>query len=71
MPHKEDSSITIKELHPTFAAEVHGVNFQDLTDEQFDEIYKAITKVSSTVPYSAREETKKCSTVLWPLGTPA
>lgn len=47
MPHREDSTITIKELHPTFAAEVHGVNFQGLTDEQFDEVYKAITKVSS------------------------
>ena len=46
MPHKEDSTITIKELHPTFAAEVHGVDFENLTDEQFDEIYQAITKVS-------------------------
>lgn len=46
MPHKEDSNITIKELHPTFAAELHGVDFQNLDDAQFDEIYKAITKVS-------------------------
>lgn len=46
MPHKENSTITIKELHPTFAAEVHDVDFQNLTDEQFDEIYQAITKVS-------------------------
>jgi len=47
MPHAEDGSITIKELHPTFAAEVGNVdfNFNNLTDEQFDEIYKAITKV--------------------------
>lgn len=46
MPHREDSNVTIKELHPTFAAEVRGVDFQNLTDDQFDEIYKAITKVS-------------------------
>lgn len=46
MPHKEESKITVKELHPSFAAEVAGVDFQNLDDEQFGEIYKAITKVS-------------------------
>ena len=47
MPHKEENQISIVELHPTFAAEVHGVDFSgDVSDEQFDEVYKAITKVS-------------------------
>jgi alpha-ketoglutarate-dependent 2,4-dichlorophenoxyacetate dioxygenase len=51
MPHKEDSKISIVELHPTFAAEVYGVDFSDdvrgVSQEDFAEIYKAITKVSS------------------------
>ena len=47
MPHKEDGLITIKELHPTFAAEVHGVDFSnDISSDDFDEVYRAITKVS-------------------------
>ena len=47
MPHKEENKISIVELHPTFAAEVYGVDFsQDITGDVFDEIYKAITKVS-------------------------
>lgn len=47
MPHKEEGKVYVKELHPTFAAEVHGVDFsQDVSPEDFEEIYKAITKVS-------------------------
>ena len=49
MPHKEDefNKISVVELHPTFAAEVQQVDFsQELSPEVFDEIYKAITKVS-------------------------
>lgn len=39
--------ITIKEIGPTFAAEVEGVDFsQDLPQDVFDEIAKAITKAS-------------------------
>ena len=45
MPHREDRTIAIKELHPTFAAEVHGVDFAELTDAQFDAVYQTITKV--------------------------
>ncbi|KAL7622144.1 hypothetical protein AAE478_007646 [Parahypoxylon ruwenzoriense] len=37
-------TITVKELHPTFAAEVSGVNFQDLSEEQFQEILAAMAK---------------------------
>ena len=47
MPHKEDSKIRLVELHPTFAAEVYGVDFsQDVSPEEFNEVYEAITKVS-------------------------
>ncbi len=44
---KEDEfkTITVKELHPTFAAEVSGVNFQDLSEEQLSEILAAMAKV--------------------------
>jgi hypothetical protein len=39
--------ITIKEIGPTFAAEVEGVDFsQDIPQDVFDEILGAITKVS-------------------------
>jgi hypothetical protein len=44
----EFKTLTIKKLHPTFAAEVEGVNFQDLTDEQFQEIFAAMAKVRIT-----------------------
>lgn len=39
-------TIAVKELHPTFGAEVSGVNFQDLSDEQFREIVSAMAKVN-------------------------
>ncbi|KAI0441363.1 alpha-ketoglutarate-dependent 2,4-dichlorophenoxyacetate dioxygenase [Xylaria telfairii] len=37
-------TIEVKKLHPTFAAEVSGVNFDDVSDEQFSEILAAMTK---------------------------
>ncbi|KAI5866003.1 taurine catabolism dioxygenase [Durotheca rogersii] len=37
-------TITVRELHPTYAAEVTGVNFQDLSEEQFQEINAAMAK---------------------------
>ncbi|KAI0517951.1 alpha-ketoglutarate-dependent 2,4-dichlorophenoxyacetate dioxygenase [Xylaria bambusicola] len=37
-------TIEIKELHPTFGAEVLGVNFEDVSEEQFSEIMAAMTK---------------------------
>ena len=47
MPHKEVNHISIVELHASFAAEVHGVDFsQEISDDVFAEIYEAITKVS-------------------------
>ena len=39
--------LSIKPLHPTFAAEVEGVDFQNLTDETFQEILAAMAKVHS------------------------
>jgi hypothetical protein len=39
------NTIAIKELHPNFAAEVQGVNFQDLSEEQFQEVLSALAKV--------------------------
>ena len=41
----EFATIAIRELHPTFAAEVDGVNFQDLSDQQFTEVVAALAKV--------------------------
>ena len=50
MPHKEDSRVVINELHPTFAAEVRGVDFtKDVSPDVFDQIYQAITKVSEVI----------------------
>ncbi|OQU99683.1 hypothetical protein CLAIMM_05283 [Cladophialophora immunda] len=40
----EFKTITIQKLHPTFAAEVEGVDFQNLSDEQFNEILAAMAK---------------------------
>ncbi len=47
MPHKNEFNlIEVKELHPTFAAEITGVDFSEpLSDEVFAEIFKAITTV--------------------------
>lgn len=38
-------TITVKELHPTFGAEIEGAKFDDTTDEQFEEIKAALAKV--------------------------
>ncbi|KAI0193095.1 alpha-ketoglutarate-dependent 2,4-dichlorophenoxyacetate dioxygenase [Astrocystis sublimbata] len=37
-------TIEVKKLHPTFAAEVSGVNFDNVSDEQFSEIVAAMAK---------------------------
>jgi alpha-ketoglutarate-dependent 2,4-dichlorophenoxyacetate dioxygenase len=38
-------TITVKPLHPTFAAEIAGVDFSNLSDETFSEIRAALAKV--------------------------
>ena len=42
----EFKTLTINKLHPTFAAEVDCVDFQNLTDEQFQEVFAAMAKVN-------------------------
>jgi hypothetical protein len=43
--------IQVKELHPTFGAEVYGVDFsKPVPEDVFSELYKAITKVSMHNP---------------------
>ncbi|KAI2626912.1 taurine catabolism dioxygenase [Hypomontagnella submonticulosa] len=37
-------TITVHELHPTFAAEVSGIDFQNVSEEQFSEIVAAMAK---------------------------
>ncbi|KAI1141328.1 taurine catabolism dioxygenase [Hypoxylon sp. FL0543] len=37
-------TITVKELHPTFGAEISGVDFQNVSEEQFKEIVAAMAK---------------------------
>lgn len=37
--------LTVKELHPTFGAEIEGVDFENLTEAQFAEIKAALSKV--------------------------
>ncbi|KAL5364960.1 hypothetical protein BJX96DRAFT_179420 [Aspergillus floccosus] len=44
------SLISVKPLHPTFAAEISGVDFSSpLSDEVFKEIYEAVTKYGVVV----------------------
>jgi alpha-ketoglutarate-dependent 2,4-dichlorophenoxyacetate dioxygenase len=41
-------TLSIKELHPTFGAEVSGLDFsQNIPDDAFEEILKAMAKVST------------------------
>lgn len=43
--------ISVKELHPTFGAEISGVDFsREVPDDVFQEILAAITKVSISCP---------------------
>ncbi len=39
-------TLTVRELHPTFGAEVEGVDFENLTDEGLQEILAAMAKVN-------------------------
>lgn len=45
------SHISVKPLHPTFGAEIGGVDFSSpLGDEVFKDIYEAVTKVRPKPP---------------------
>ena len=40
--------LSIKELHPTFGAEVSGLDFsQNIPDDAFEEVLKAMAKVNT------------------------
>lgn len=39
------ATISVHKLHLTFGAQVNGVNFQEVTDQQFAEILRAMAKV--------------------------
>lgn len=38
-------TISVKQLHPTFGAEVEGADFSDMSDEQLTELKAAMAKV--------------------------
>ena len=49
-PETEFKTLKIKELHPTFAAEIEGVDFsKPIPDDVFNEILAASAKVSRSV----------------------
>ena len=43
-------TITIKELHPSYGAEIIGADFHNMSDEQFKEIKAAMAKVLHISP---------------------
>lgn len=43
------NGLTIKELHPTFGAEIEGVDFENLSEAQFAEIKSALSKYGFAV----------------------
>lgn len=57
-------TISIEELHPTFAAEVRGVDFQNLSDTQLAEILAALAKVGklriSSIPLLMLQVRRLC-----------
>jgi len=42
-------TIQVEKLHSTFGAEVRGVDWHNVTEEQFDEILQAMAQVSLVV----------------------
>ena len=38
-------TFTVNELHPTFAAEITGANFQDMSEEGLQEVRAVMAKV--------------------------
>lgn len=43
--HSNNSKLTVNPLHPTFGAEVDGVDFGNLSDNDFQEILALMAKV--------------------------
>jgi len=48
--------IKARQLHPTFAAEIEGVDFKNLDDETVAEVKSAIEKVRVELPQSIQEQ---------------
>lgn len=44
-------TISVKELHSTFGAEIEGVDFPSPSDEQFEEVLQAMAKVVTSTTY--------------------
>lgn len=42
----EFNQLNVKPLHPTFGAEIDGLDFRNLSDEGFQEILAAMAKVN-------------------------
>jgi hypothetical protein len=42
-------TFTVRELHPTFGAELVGVDFDNMTDDGLNEIIAAMAKVRSSL----------------------
>lgn len=57
-------TITVKALHPTFAAEVQGVDFSQLSNKQLDEVVAALAKVRTSV---SRLNTSQLTDGVWRL----
>jgi hypothetical protein len=70
MPHAEEfKHIQVQELHPTFGAEIKGVDFsKPVSDEVFAEILAAITKVGHLHSTLTSELTPMCT--VWCLHVP-
>jgi len=46
-------TITVKELHPSYGAEISGADFTNMSEEQFQEIRAAMAKVINPL-YTSR-----------------
>jgi hypothetical protein len=63
-------TISIKELHPSYGAEVIGADFQSMTDEQFQEIKAAMAKVPLSYQPTSTHHSHSISTVSLSSATP-
>ena len=56
-------TLSVKELHPTFGAEVHGVDFsKPISEEVFEEVLAVMAKVQIILsPFSSRSMIYQCT----------
>lgn len=67
---REFKTFRVKELHPTFCAEIEGVEFPNPSDEQFEELLRAMAKVSAfncrlTRTYRTSNQYNKSRVFFW------